>query len=312
MTQKRILVVDDDSNVRGALRVTLKGDYAVSEARDGQEALKSIYKRPPDLVILDLLMPNMDGFKVCQILRKDPILRHLPVMILTGQAEIDDKVGGIEAGADDYLVKPFEPTELVARIKMLLRRSQRDLNANPLTKLPGNISIFNEIQSRIDKGELFAICYIDLDKFKIFNDEFGYIMGDRIICQTADILQKALEELDNPRGFVGHIGGDDFVVITVPAVVDSFCSKVIHDFDSFIPTVYNKATLERGYIIGHDREGRIVKTPLLSISIAVVTNQFRKISHKGQVDQIGTELKRYAKSLPGSNYVKDRRKNFIG
>ena len=127
MAQKRILIVDDDPNIRGGLKLTLKDDYALSEAEDGQQALKSIRKNPPDLIVLDFMMPNMNGRKLCQVLRQDPIFRHLPIIMLSGQGEIDDRVGGLDAGADDYLTKPFTFDVLLARIRALVRRggSQR-------------------------------------------------------------------------------------------------------------------------------------------------------------------------------------------
>jgi diguanylate cyclase (GGDEF)-like protein len=306
---ERILIVDDDPDILDVLKITLEGEqYEVIEARDGQEALKLVRANSPSLVILDYMMPKMNGLQVCQILKKDILLRHLPIIMLTGKGELSDKVEGIDAGADDYIVKPFEPVELLARVKMILRRTTRDLDANPLTRLPGNISILAEIESRIERKELFAVCYLDLDKFKSYNDKYGFEHGDEVIRQTARILIRTMQEIGNPDDFIGHIGGDDFVFITTPQKVDKFCQKIIKDFDTSAPNFYNEDDRKRGYIIGKDRQGNVYKITLLTISIGVVTNETRKIIHVAEVGEIGAELKSYAKSFEGSNYVKDKRR----
>lgn len=308
MAKKRVLIVDDDPDILDVLKITLEEDYDVIEAMDGEEALKQVYRRPPDLIILDYVIPRLDGPGVCRKLKKDILLRHLPIIMLTGKGEVADKVKGINAGADDYIVKPFEPEELLARVKMVLRRTELDLDANPLTRLPGNVSIFNEIERRINEGSLFAVGYIDLDKFKVFNDKYGFERGDALIMETARILIKVVQEKGGKDDFVGHIGGDDFVVITTPKMADAVCKKIIEDFEARVPSLYSKEDREAGYIMGKDRQGNYIKTPLISVSIGVVTNEHRKITHVGQVGEIGAELKEYAKSLERSNYVKDKRK----
>jgi len=308
MLKEKILIVDDDLDILDVIRITLETEgYQVIEAHDGQEAVDMIKKSTPDLLITDFKMPKICGDEVCRILKEDILLQHMPIIMLTGKGEITDKIHGINAGADDYMVKPFEPQELVARVKMALRRTARDLDANPLTKLPGNVSIINELHIRINKDELFAVCYVDLDKFKAFNDKYGFEKGDEVIKNTARILISSMQEKGTPQDFIGHIGGDDFVVVTSPEKVDSLCKKIIADFTAMVPGLYSKEDLDKGYIMGKDRKKKIRKIPLLSISIGVVTNEKRKINHVGEVGELGAELKEYAKSLPGSNYVTERR-----
>ncbi|MCM8766112.1 MAG: response regulator [Candidatus Omnitrophica bacterium] len=310
MTKKRILIVDDEPDVRDVLRIVLEAEgYEIIEAGDGEEGLEKVSKRPPDLIILDFMMPKLNGPEVCQEIKKDILLRYIPIIMLTGRGEISDKIKGIDAGADDYIVKPFEPTELVARVKMVLRRTEIDLDANPLTHLPGNVSIQNELENRIRDNRLFAVCYIDLDKFKVFNDRYGFERGDKAIQETARVLIKAVEVRGSKDDFIGHIGGDDFVVITTPDKVDTLCPYIIKEFDKMIPALYDTEDRLRGYILGKDRKGNPLHTPLMTISIAVVTNEKRKLSHVAEIAQIGAELKEYAKSLEGSNYVKERRGN---
>jgi diguanylate cyclase (GGDEF)-like protein len=305
----KILIVDDEPDIRDVLRITLEDEkYEVYEAGNGEEALAFIAKKLPDLVLCDYKMPRMDGREFCRLIKKDILLRHLPVIMVTGKGEITDKVDGIEAGADDYIVKPFEPKELVAHIRMLLRRSGIDLEANPLTRLPGNVSILDELSRKIASLELFAVCYVDLDKFKAYNDTYGFERGDNVIKETARTLLRAAQEHGNPGDFVGHVGGDDFVVVTSLDRVDKLCTAIIDQFDASVPSFYNETDRQNGYIIAHDRQGGQRKFQLLSISIGVVTNEFRKIEHVAQIGEIGAELKAYAKSLTKSNYVMDKRK----
>jgi diguanylate cyclase (GGDEF)-like protein len=306
----KILIVDDDPDIRDILKLTLSEEnYEIIEAGDGEEALKIINSKPLDLVLLDYKIPKIDGRQVCRLVKKDLLLSHLPIIMVTGKGDISDKVDGIDAGADDYVVKPFEPKELLARIRMILRRTERDLEANPLTRLPGNVSIINELTSRLENKSLFAVCYIDLDKFKAYNDKYGFEHGDEIIRETARILIRTAHELGNPDDFIGHIGGDDFVIITTPNIVDNICKKIIADFENASPSFYNETDRKKGFIIARDRQGKEQKIPILSVSIGVVTNEFRTIEHIAQIGEIGAELKAVAKSLERSNYVKDKRKS---
>lgn len=304
----KILVVDDDPDIRDVLKLTLSEEnYEIFEASDGEEALNIINAKPLDLVLLDYKIPKIDGRQVCRLIKKDLLLRHLPVIMVTGKGDISDKVGGIDSGADDYVVKPFEPKELLARIRMILRRTERDLEANPLTRLPGNVSILNELSRRLEKKSLFSVCYIDLNKFKAYNDKYGFEHGDEVIRESARILIRATQQFGNKDDFIGHIGGDDFVIVTTPEVTDNLCKKIIEDFDNTVPSFYSERDRKSGFIVAKDRKGQEQKIPLLSISIGVVSNEFRKIEHIAQVGEIGAELKTLAKNSETSNYVKDRR-----
>ena len=313
MHKAKILIVDDEPDIRDILKITLGDDYDVIEAVNGREAISIIKSKAPDIILLDYKMPEMSGLEVCQIVKSDILLQHLPIIMLTGKKELTDKVKGIDAGADDYVVKPFVPEELLARIRMILRRTERDLDANALTKLPGNLSINNALQTQIDKakkdsGYHFAICYIDLDGFKSFNDKYGFERGDEIIKEAARILIRAVKESENPNDFIGHIGGDDFVIITSPEKSEKLSQKIIEDFDKTTPAFYNKKDREAGFIIALNRQGKEQKFPLISLSIGIVTNGQRQIEHIVQIGEIGAELKKFAKGLAGSNYVKDKRK----
>jgi len=308
MQKTKILIIDDDPDIRDVLMITLSEEgYEVIEAGDGEEGLKAAQTKNPDLVIVDYKMPKKDGRKVCAELKEDILLSHMPIIMLTGKGEVADKVQGINAGADDYIVKPFEPQELIARIRMIIRRSERDLEANPLTRLPGNVSILNELQQRIDAKTVFSVCYVDLDKFKCYNDTYGFEHGDSVIKETARILIRTRQKVGDPQDFIGHIGGDDFVMITTSKKTDALCKEIIAEFDKTAPSFYSEEDRNAQCIVAKDRQGAECKVPLLSISIGVVTNAKRAINHVAEVGEIGAELKKKAKALEGSNYVHDQR-----
>jgi diguanylate cyclase (GGDEF)-like protein len=195
---------------------------------------------------------------------------------------------------------------LLARVRMILRRTSRDLDANPLTHLPGNVSIFEELQSRLNKQQPFSVCYIDLDKFKAYNDKYGFENGDKVIKESARLLLRAVQQNGNPDDFLGHIGGDDFVITTTEDKVDAICKEVIRQFDKLSPSFYNQEDRENGYIATKDRKGNMQKVPLLSVSIGVVTNA-KELRHVARIGEIGAEIKEGAKRLEKSNYIKDRR-----
>ena len=304
-----ILIVDDDPDLRDILRSILEPEgFQVREASDGRMALQDIHTHRPDLVVLDYSMPHLDGPQVCEALRQDIVLRHVPVIMLTGRSEVQDKVHGLNAGADDYLVKPFEPQELLARVRMILRRTSQELDANPLTKLPGNVSIQKEIENRLAAGGPLAVCYADLDHFKAFNDHYGFERGDRAIQRTAEILVEAVKHAGNSTDFIGHIGGDDFVCVTTPDRAEAVCQRIVEWFDATIRDLYDEPDRLQGSFTHADRQGHPVTVGFLTISIAIVTNAERPLTHLGHIAALSAELKAYAKRSPQSLYVTDHRK----
>ena len=227
--------------------------------------------------------------------------------MLTGKGEVKDRIDGIEAGVDDYMVKPFSPDELLARIKMILRRTFRSLDANPLTHLPGNTSIMEEFQRRMSSGIPFAIGYADLDKFKAYNDIYGFEKGDLIIKETARILVKSVRDIGGTNTFIGHIGGDDFVFVAEDHLADEICQNIIENFDKKVPSLYTQEDFNRGHIMAKDRQGNEQKFGLLSISIGIVSTKRQNITHVAQIGEIAAELKKYAKMTEGSCFVRDKR-----
>lgn len=309
MHKEKILTIDDDPDILDVLQLTLSELYEVFQANNGKEGLAMVQQKNPDLILCDNTMPVMNGREFCKQLKKDILLRHIPVIMLTGKGEVKDRIEGIEAGVDDYIVKPFSPDELLARIKMILRRTVRSLDANPLTHLPGNTSIMEELQHCIEADKIFAVGYADLDKFKFYNDKYGFEKGDEVIRELARILIKMVREIGGPNTFIGHIGGDDFVFIAEDHLMDKICEDIIKEFDSKVPGFYPEEDYKAGYFTGKDRLGNEQKFGLLSVSIGIVSNATQKITHVAQIAEIGAELKKYAKGFDNSIYVRDKRKN---
>jgi diguanylate cyclase (GGDEF)-like protein len=303
----KVLVVDDDDFIRDVVSVSLEDEYYVIEAADGAEGLDMIKKEVPDLVICDYSMPRMNGLELCKKVREMSLFLNLPFLMLTGKGEVQDKVEGLEAGADDYIVKPFEPEELAARVKMALKRSVRDLDANPLTRLPGNVSIMNEVQGRIMRGDRYAVLYFDLNNFKALNDYYGFNRGDEIIRTLGRTIVDSVQETGADKDFVGHIGGDDFVLITTTENAEALAQRIIDRFDEKVPSFYDEADRIKGHIVSKDRSGNEKEFALVGLAVAIVTNEHRSFSHIGEIAQVGAELKKKAKGLGKSAWVKDQR-----
>jgi diguanylate cyclase (GGDEF)-like protein len=263
----------------------------------------------PDLVLLDVMMPKLDGFEVAQRLRRDPRTSASSIIMLTAKALSSDKVLGLSAGADDYIIKPFDPVELLARVKGTLRRAREMRALSPLTGLPGNIRVQEEIRRRVADQSPFALLYADLDHFKAFNDCYGFVRGDRAIQGLAKLIIENVQELAGPEGFVGHVGGDDFIVLIDPDAAAAVAGRICQRFDSLVPSLYDPADVERGGVEVRDRQGTLRTFPLLTISIGVATTAHRTFSHYAEVVTVATEMKQYAKREPRSSFAVDRRKS---
>ncbi len=306
---KHILVVDDDRNLRKIIQTNLElAGYDVSTAPNGEDALKLLDSMQPDLVVLDVMMPIMDGYEVARRIRRHPSNTHVPIIMLTAKSEVEDKLAGFDAGADDYITKPFGPQELLARVKAKIRRVEVDSSLSPLTRLPGNLAIEAELRRRIDEAESFAVLYLDLDNFKAFNDVYGFTHGDEAIQLVASAAVDVVRRRGTTQDFVGHIGGDDFIIVTLPERAEEIAREIIDTFDRDIRKLYNVQDLRQGYIETRDRRGTLNRFPIMSLSIAIISNAQRPLENYAQIGEAAAELKAYAKSIGGSVYVKDKRK----
>jgi len=305
----RILIADDLPDLLQALKETLEREgFVVTAVDNGEQALEAIRADPPDIAVLDLKMPRLTGFEVCAALRADPLLENLPVIILSASGTQDSKVAGLDLGADDFITKPVDVRELLARIRMILKRSRQGIDANPLTRLPGNLAIESRVERAVAGGLPFAVLYVDLNQFKAYNDAYGYDEGDRVLKGLARVL---VDQLRGGAGaeFVGHIGGDDFIVISSPEKMESLAKRICDAFDAIVPSFYSEEDRKRGVIQAKDRQGNVKEFPFLSVAIGICHNRDRKLTGFAQVAHLGAELKKVAKGKTGSAFVVDRRKD---
>ena len=310
MLQKKILIIDDsDFYARCISDVLVTAGYQVIRAARGETGMRMVSSEKPDMVLLDVIMPDIDGFDVCRSLRACESNNLMPIIMLTAQDQQEDKLVGLELGADDYIIKPFNNRELLSRVANTLRRIDRNRGANPLTGLPGNLEIQREISRRIKSNEQFAAIYLDLDNFKAYNDVYGFARGDTAIKMTADIIKDADDEYGAPSDLTGHIGGDDFFLLTIPKKAQLIGQEIINQFDRRIREIYTADDLNRGSIQSCSRRGELLEYPIMTISLAEVTNECFPYESHIQVAETAASLKKYAKTLSGSNYVQDRRRS---
>ncbi|HWC31509.1 MAG TPA: response regulator, partial [Actinomycetota bacterium] len=284
---ERILVVDDDPDIARFIDVNLRAHgYDVVLASDGVEALEKAREAPPNLALVDVMMPRMDGFELVERLRGGVRTANVPVIILTARALTADKVVGLTAGADDYIIKPFDPVELVARVKGTLRRAQEMRAASPLTGLPGNVQIREHLTRLIAKGQPFALLYADLDNFKAYNDHYGFLRGDVAIRAMSHCIQEAARDVAGDDVFVGHVGGDDFVVACRPHQAEPICETIVSRCSAESPKLYDDADRERGHIEVESRRGGVERFPMLSISIGAARSDRRPFTHPGEAVEV--------------------------
>jgi len=259
---------------------------------------------PPTLIVLWGDCTPEATKQTIRGLKADARLQTIPVIaVLSAQPT----ARWLDAGADDVLSSGLEPTEIEARLTAALRRSHRDLQVNPSTRLAGGDAIAEAITARIDGGILFAACYADLDHFKEFNDRYGYAMGDQVIRNVAHLLDDVVLRTSGADGFVGHIGGDDFLFLVPLERTTETCELLVCAADDMLPRRYSAHDRQAGYFFGKDRRGRLDRVPLMTLSIGVVTNARRRFTAAAQVSELATEMKTYAKTLPGSVWAMDRR-----
>ena len=305
-----VLVVDDDFDIARyvELNLSLEG-FTVHVAHDGESAMTKAAEVRPAAVLLDVMMPGLDGYEVCRRLRSNARTSHCAIIMLTAKSLSADTVLGLTSGADDYISKPFDPPELVARVRAALRRARQLRDISPLTGLPGNSEITRQAETLVQQDPPhFALLHVDLDKFKAYNDRYGFLRGDEAIKATSDLLAEVLGRHPSSIEFIGHVGGDDFVVLLGPEQVEAFCEDVVKSFDAMAPTLYDPEDRDRGWIQVEDRRNDLHEVGIMSISVGVATTETRQLRSVAEASAVATEMKSAAKSETGSAYRIDQRR----
>ena len=307
-----IIIADDAPEVLAVLRDTLSDDFTLHTATNGEEVCALVDKLASvDAIIMGVHMPKLDGLGVTKLLKSNFTTCHIPIILMTRKTDLTQMITAVELGADDYLLKPLDPETVPTRLSMNLKRAMRDRDVNPLTRLPGNSVIMRMIAERLT--EPLAVLYVDLDAFKAYNDHYGFDAGDRVIRATARLCGKIIQAHDPRNGFLGHVGGDDFIMLTTPEHAEPIAQEITQTFDAAITQFYDEEDRKRGGITERNRQGSPLFYPLMSLSIAIISNQHRPIHSIIELAERAAELKRYAKTKPsgrmGSNFVVDHRSN---
>ncbi len=300
-----IVPITEDQTLAGLVGKHLGEAYQLVFFCQIQSSLDYIYNSLPDLILIDLRPGDPLVSRLLSDLKEDPIFGQIPVLAVLGD---DTLIRGWEGlKCDDYLRWSLLETDLAARVGLCILRAERNVEVSPLTRLPGNITIIKQIQSRLDRGDIFALAYADIDYFKPFNDKYGFSRGDEVLKMLGRLILNIVKQRQSQKSFVGHIGGDDFVFIVEPALAEEIAGEIIVHLEQIIPTFYDPQDRKRGAILARDRRGRERTFPLITLSIGVTNNQTKKFTHYGQMAEVASEMKKFAKMLQGSCCRFDRR-----
>jgi diguanylate cyclase (GGDEF)-like protein len=302
---KTIVVVCKDIVLTNAIDQSLRNTYQSVVFGSMSSALDYIYNSIPDLIVINIIKDDDFSINVLRDLKTDPMFHQLPVLaILPDHFNLSN---WHELIIEDFIWEKDLANDFLLRVNLCITRSQRIVEINPLTRLPGNISINRELQERIAKNLDFSFGYSDLDFFKPFNDRYGFSRGDEVIKITGRLILNIVKNKQPQGSFVGHVGGDDFVFIIDSELAEEAAAEIIKAFDSIIPTFYDPEDSAQGFIKSFDRKGKASKFPIMGISIGITETRARSFTHFGEITQLAAEMKKFAKQSPGSCFESDRR-----
>lgn len=309
LIEQEIFLISQDNEINWRItKKLIKKGYIIYTSHTVAEALGKVLDTPPALFILHEAQIKGNALGLLKSFKKNNLFSHIPIILLVSPKWGKKVIDWYNYPVEDYFTTAFTTNELINRVSLCVSRSNRSLDPNPLTRLPGNTSILREIQRVLDLGQEVAISHLDIDNFKAFNDKYGFARGDEAIRMTARILSNILQDYKNEEVFVGHIGGDDFVFIVPSHYADEANKKIIKSFDSIVQSLYEDEDRKKGYIISKDRLGKNQSFPIMTVSIAVVKNDKGKYLHYGEVSEVASQIKNHLKRLPKSNYMINQRK----
>lgn len=292
MAKQRILVVEDDIDIVNMLRIYFESQgFEVAVAMKGKEALATCQKQIPNVIILDINLPDIDGYEVCRILRNNMRTSHIPIIFLTQKDQRGDRIAGLELGADDYITKPFDIEELKLRVQNALRRATYENLTNPVTGLPSGKLIEEQLRSLIQRGG-WALLYIGINHLQTFNDVYGFVAGDDVIRFAGILVGGVLDESSAANDFIGHIGGSDFILITDPNQADKLKELLIKRFNQEVQSFYSFRDRERGHIVLEGEDGSQREIPLATMSVGVITDRTRQFADIREITEIAAEARR--------------------
>ena len=307
--QHSVLLIEDSTTIRQMVSMTLhERGYEVKAAPDGVSGLHMLAEYTPDAILLDLNLPDIDGFEVCKRIKADPHRRNIPVLVMTSLGEPGFEIMAIAAGADDFVTKPVDPMVLDARIQMVVRRMRRERFANALTGLPANALTEERIAFQLVRRQPFGIAYIDIDGFRAFNLRYGFSRGDLLLRHVSSLILEALQFEDCEEPFAGHMGADDFVVMCDIASIEKVSHDIANAFDTSVMDYYEDEDRERGFFVLRDRTGEQAEHGPLTVSIAVIKLEDFFPDSPIALTDVSHELLEYARVQPGSTVMVERRR----
>ena len=308
----KISIVVEDANLQNYMVLMLNGaNFEVKAYGTQDQALSGIENDSPELIICDFKSSHINGADFCKVLRKNPKFLYIPVIFILNDRDISSKAKIIYAGGDDYINNYSVEEELLIKVRLSLHRISRQQDLNPITKFPGQNSLWKELQKRINAKDTFAVYALDISKFKEFNLRYGFSKGDEVLRFTANIILNAITNLGSPSDYIAHPQNDNFTIITYVDSIEPMANKIISDFETGVSSFYDAEDKKRGHILLKARNGDILKIPFLYISIGVATNEHYSFTNPAQIIQLTSDLRNYCqRTFEKSMFVKERRKTY--
>ena len=305
---EQILIIEDEQTVADIIAINLRIEtFEVEVALNGTSGLARARQGDIDLIVCDIMMPDVDGYEICRQLKSDPETRGIPIILLTARTEVENKVAGLEAGADDFITKPFNFNELVDHINMNLDRAANKYTTDVLTGLPGNINSDDMLKEKVVSGEPFAYMLVSINDLRPYREAYG----DKKFEEVLRFASRVISSIINGHGSVGnsafYLGGGNFSVLADPALAEHFACDILDEFDIGIRDFYYKEDVIKGCVSSFDRRGALVDNPLMTVSIGIASNGHREIKSHWEAAEIAREVLEYAVTFPVSKYVMDRR-----
>jgi PleD family two-component response regulator len=298
MGRARLLVVEDDSDISNMLKIYFSGlGYDVDVAPRGREALEKTRQVLPHLIVLDIMLPDINGYEVCRSLRTSTRTSHIPVIFLTQKDERSDRLQGLELGADDYITKPFDIEELKLRVQGAIRRSEREALTDPRSGLPAGRLIEEQLRITIRQSG-WAYLDVRINAFETFRDVYGFVAGDDVLRFAAMLMGEVVDEVGTPADFIGHAGGDNFIIITNEAAAPNIRDRMKARFAEEVLSHYNFMDRQQGFVLVPGSDGQMEQTPLMSLSIGIVTPSQQSFADIREITELAAEVRR--QDVPGA------------
>ncbi len=304
---QEIYIIDEDESLYNNIKMLFKEEYAYRFKRIKEKELSVALNNIPSLIIVHEDTLKSDSVEVCNIIRENEDNRITPIIVVSSNINHQHRVKVLQASVEHYIIKPIDNEYLYYTIVNIIKLLDLNRTVSPLTGLPGNVQIQAEIKKRFLNGDKFVMLYLDLDNFKAYNDVYGFIKGDEIIKFTGKTIVKNVHDIDPENGFVGHIGGDDFIAIISNDKYENLCQNIILDFDYNVLDYFSEEHIRTGYMEVENRRGVLEQFPLTSISIGVVEVNKQNFKNILEIGEVGAQVKHLAKSIQGSSYVINRR-----